>query len=201
MYLGTSLALLGSEVGLALGSRQSERPGLRPAAADPELWRTIFYASTPIVVLVSFLISRSTPSVFTAVYGSQFSEGYFLGNTQNIAIICLLSMFVAMHKVDVKHGVVVFTFLALVFLIWALFIRGFRQDVVTTLFGFAICYRLVRGRPSRLSIATIGALIAALTVALVVLELMGVARGMFAVNGMTFGEIWTEFASTLLNAG
>ena len=195
MYVGTSLALLGSEVGLAVGSGQRRRP--RAAAADPELWRTIFYMSVPLVVVVSTIVIRTTPSVLTFVYGSTGIDGYILGNLHAIAIICLLSMFVAMYKIHVKYGWIIFALLAVVFLAWALFLRGFRQDVVTTLFGLVICYGLVHGRPHRLSFATVGVV----CVVCVVVEFMGTARGMIATSGTTIGEISTEFTSTLFKVG
>ena len=131
------------------------------------------------------------------MYASEESDGYLLGNTQAIAIICLLSMFVAMYKVTIRHGWILFFLLATLFLVWALFARGLRQDVVTTLLGLVICYGLVHGRSHRLSVATV----AVTGMLFAIVEFMGVARAMLAVKGVTIREIWTEFASTLFNVG
>ena len=66
------------------------------------------------VASISVLVMRSTPTVLTAVYATEGSE-LLLGNTQAIAIICLMAMFVAMYKVDVKRGWIIFAPLAAMF--------------------------------------------------------------------------------------
>ena len=104
-------------------------------------------------------------------------------------------MFVATYKVAVPQGRVMFSVLAVLFLVWGLFLRGARQDVVTTLLGLAVCYGLVHGRPYRISVKNV----AVLTGVFAIVEFMGAARAMFAVQGVTIGEIWTEFTSTLFN--
>jgi len=191
MYVATSLAILGNEIGLSLGSRVSAPTPAESFARPSGLWRTIFYACIPIILLVSFLTIQAVgPTVFTATYASQ-AEGQLLGNTQNIGIICLLAVFVASYKADIRYGRAVFIVLAIVFLVWAMFLRGLRQDVVTAVLGIAVCYGLVRGREYRLSLKGISVVLAFLFV----VELMGAARAVIATEAVTFTDLWQLMVS------
>ena len=193
MYVATSLAILGNEIGLSLGSRVSAPTPAESFARPSELWRTIFYTSIPIILLVSFLtVQAAGPTVFVATYASQ-PGGQLLGNTQNIGIICLLAVFVASYKVDVRYGRTVFMVVAIVFLVWAMFLRGLRQDVVTAVLGIAVCYGLVHRRAYRLSLKGISVVLAFLFV----VELMGAARAVIATEQVTFTDLWQLMASTL----
>lgn len=198
MYVATSLALLGNEIGLALGSRISDRPSIRHFATPSELWRTIFYICIPTILVVSFVtIQAAGPTVFTAIYASD-AGGQLLGNTQNIGIICLLAMFVAMNKLTIKYDRLTFYSLAIFFLVWAMFFRGLRQDVVTAILGLVVCYGLVQGKEYSVGRRTL--LIALLFI--VVVEFMGVARAMLAIEGIGFYDMWEIFSEVISgNAG
>ncbi len=186
MYVGTSLALFGSEVGLYLGSRISARTSAHAFKRPSELWRTIFYACIPTILFVSFLtVQAAGPNVFVASYATE-GEGQLLGNTQNIGIICLLAVFVASYKLKIRYGRTVLTLLAIIFLVWAMFLRGLRQDVVTAVLGLVVCYGLVHGKEYPISMKNIGIVL----VFFIIIELMGVARGLLATEEVSLPDLW-----------
>ena len=191
MYVATSFALFANELGLFFGGHTSVGKNQSVISNKSELWRTIFYASIPIVVLVSYVTAKTAPTIFDATYASQ-STGQLLGNTQNIGIICILAMFVALYKVKIRYGRAILIVLAILFVVWAMLLRGMRQDIVTPVFGLLVCYGLISAKGYRLSLKNVVVLFGFV----VFIEFMGVVRAMVA-DGIPFHEMWKIFTETL----
>ena len=199
MYVGTSLALLGSEVGFFL-SRPSRFGPIANIAIEPSslsLWRTVFLVSIPIVLLVSYITAKTVgQSVLAAAYGSAVGgEPQLLGNTQNIGIICLLVAYASSVKLNLSYRRFLLAGLILIFLVWAMFLHGLRQDVVTALFGLAVCKGLLDRNPLGLSFGRI----ILIFLIVIVAELMGIARTTLASDAFSLSDLFNIAANTLLD--
>ena len=196
MYVGTSLALLGSEVGFFLSASKSYAciNNTEINISNPMLWKTVFFISIPIVLLVSYLtVISAGPSVLTAAYASAVGEPQLLGNTQNIGIICLLAAYVSSVKLNLSYRHFVLVGLILIFLVWAMFLHGLRQDVVTALFGLAVCKGLLDHNALGLSFGRITLIF----LIVIVVELMGVARSTLALEGFNLIDLFNIVSETL----
>lgn len=180
MYTATSLAVLGNEVGLYLGGRQKHIVSRYNHAYENYFWRIIFLFSIPILLWASFQAIRAGgQSVFVEVYASDTKE-LVLGNTIAIGVICLLAMWVALLKFHKKYDLLIFISLAIFFLVYALFIRGSRQDVLTPLLGMVVCYSLVKGQPYKITLKSSFIIL----LVYIVFEIWGFARQVMASTGI-----------------
>jgi len=147
----------------------------------------IFYLCIPIVIYVGYVVVRGYgASIFAQQYAQCTTcEPIPLGVTQGIGIISLLSMYVASYKVKIRFSKVILICAAVYLLLWAMFFRGLRQDVVSALIGFAVCYGLVRGAPFKVR----GVHIAPIAMLVAVVEIMGYVRRSIAVKGFDFPDM------------
>ena len=195
MYVATTLALLGNEIGLTIGARGVPVVADTGAFNSAGLWRFFFYFSVPTLLLVSYLTANAAgPTIFIAQYASQESA-MVMGNIQTIGGICLLAMYVAMAKRHVTHATLLFLFVAFAFLVWAMMLRGGRQDVVSAVLGLLVCYGLVRRR--EFGIGGKGVVLMFLFV--LAIELWGIVRTVISAGAVSLSELWTLFTHTMAN--
>ena len=172
MYTMTSLALLGNEIGLYLGSRKLLGSEIRQQKHEGPCWKMAFFFFLPILALVTYvvIISRG-PSLLSLPY-TYYERTVYLGNIQAIGVISLLAMTVAVVKARIPQGKCVLTGSAVLFLGWALFLKGSRQDVMSAILGMYVCYCI--GTVRRPAVTVRVGLVILLIVA--VGELWGVVR-------------------------
>lgn len=206
MYVTTSLALLSNEIGLYLSHPRDSQPRPRLKDMQPHLWRTIFIVGVPAVLGVSYLVMRVyVDTVLTSGYGGAATEtgaDLPLGNTINSGIVCLLAMFVALRRFGGRRRLVIFAGCAFVFLIIAMFLRGQRQDVLTSIFGLMVCYGLAKGRSVGLTpkMVFVGLML------VLIFEAWGLARGAIAVGGVEVlglaeTVLWGRFTGDIVRFG
>ncbi len=186
MYVATSLALLGNEIGLYLGAGQKKNSFRQSLTFEMSFWKIIFIFSIPIILWASLVSIKSAgQSVLSASYGSTVGQEFYLGNTVAVGIISLLAMWVAILKHHIKFGMVIFVVSALFFLVYSQFLMGYRQDVLTPLLGMAICYGLVKNTAFQLK----AKIFICIFVLLIVFEMWGLARQTFAVTRMSLTDM------------
>jgi len=197
MYVATSLALLGNEIGLYLGERgQKQTVPRHDTAYERSLWKTIFFCSIPIVLWASYEAAKSAgSSVLIAGYASEYQD-LPMGNIIAIGIICLLAMWVMLQKYRFKYAWCIFISLASIFLGYSIFLRGQRQDVLTALLGITVCYALVKGKSYKITIKSF------LTIVLmyIVFEMWGVARLVIATTGINLKHLFTIIIANATDA-
>ena len=172
MYVIASLALLGNEIGLYLGGRKLLGSEIQQPMHEAPRWKMAFFFFLPILALVAYLaaISRG-PSILSLPYAYQ-ERKVFLGNIHAIGVISLLAMTVAIVKTRIPLGRPILIGSAFLFLGWALFLRGSRQDVMSAILGMYVCYCIAKVRRPAVTIR-VGLLILLIVV---VAELWGVIR-------------------------
>lgn len=181
MYVATSLGLLGNEVGLALGSSRDPVVPAPDSEYEISLWRLTFILCIPIMIWASAETAKhGGESVFVAAYASDSSNELPLGNTIAIGIICLLAMWVATIKKRAPYDLPIFYSLAVYFVVYAMFLRGVRMDVLTPLLGLMVCFGLCRREAFPITIKYF-----LVSVGLyAIFEIWGVARQMLASTGV-----------------
>lgn len=136
MYALSSFALLGSEVGLWLGSRNGGSARVGPALSDD----FFFYATIVPFLLVSYYVSLMYgKSLFEASYASVAGLAGIGSSTAIGAILAFVMFQNYLLKPSVSKGIVL-TLSLMYFLIFGMLIRGGRQDVLSCLFGLYVIY-------------------------------------------------------------
>ncbi len=179
IYVSTSMALFGSEIGLLVGGFGNSKRISDKVMIDDLSYKTLFYCSFALVVFVAYLTAVSAgPSLFVATYASE-PEGQLLGNLQAMGIIGVLAMLLAANRVSIKFAKLLMLLSVSYFLVWAMFFHGLRQDVLTALLGMYVVHSISRNKPPRIDIrvATI------LVVLVLVFELWGTMRASLATDG------------------
>lgn len=185
MYVATSLAIFGNEIGLNLGARHAGGVQKVENVEESSLWRTIFYVSIPVVLWASYeSIVSLGPMVFLATYASE-TKNMVLGNSVGLGIICLLAMFVAYLKCGRRYDLPIIIALTVFFLIYSLFLRGSRQDVLTALFGMLVCFSLAK----RQTFAVTRKFVFFVLIVFILFELWGTARLLIATNKYSLKDV------------
>ncbi len=147
MFGLTSLALLGSSIGLAWtrSSCQKTYPSVIFNNWEPKL---LFYLGTPFILLIGYLSAISYgPSVFESVYmSSQEGKGQLLGNLQSIGVIILGINFLSAYRINKNKYLFLAIFLGGYLLVWGIMIRGARLEFLSGLLTIFIAGHVVRGK-------------------------------------------------------
>lgn len=171
MYALTNLALAGSAVGFWLGAR----PDSRIERNDQLSTNLYFYGSILPLLAVAYYVSLTYgESLFVASYAtgtSALTGAMGAGNT--LGGIFLLIMFEALVGRPSRSRFGLFILCAAFFLIYAMLIRGGRQDVISCLFGMYIVFKMRRGQSPSLS----GPVALAALAGAVFMEYVGYIRG------------------------
>lgn len=179
MYGLTSFALFGSEIGLLAGRIGMPRQSLSNIKFDELNYKILFFCSIVLVIFIAYLTAESAgPSLFTASYASE-AQGQLLGNTQAMGIIGLLSMVLAINRTNISFAKPLMIISVLYFLVWAMFFHGLRQDVLTALLGMYAVHSIARGKPPRIGMTGVMALVTLV----LVFELWGTMRSSLATDG------------------
>lgn len=179
MYAATSFALLGNEIGLWAG--RIRKPVEMPARtkARESSYKVLFFCALMLVIVIAYLTAESAgPSLVVASYASE-AQGQLLGNTQAMGIIGLLAMVLAINRASISFAKPLMMMAALYFLVWAMFMHGLRQDVLTALLGMYIVHSIARGKSPRVGVKAAMVLI----VFVLVFELWGTMRSTLATDG------------------
>lgn len=210
MYVATSLALLGNEIGLRLAKVGATAHAQRPAGNSHALWTTVFLVSVPVVLLMTHFVTQAyAHTVFTVGYGmtpeagvDTTSQALPLGNVTTIGVVCLLAMFAATLREGSRPWLYVFLACSALFIVYAIFLRGHRQEVLSPLFGLVVCYGLVKGRAVRVSLR----LFVWIVVAALVFEAWGLLRSTIAMEGVHVAALletilWGRFSGEIIQFG
>ena len=154
MYACTSLALFGNEIGLMLGARKSLQFAMLSNTEKKESsnWKLTFFLSIPFIFIISLLVAHSNgPLVFNAGYHGRVSD-LPMGVIPSMGVSFLLLSFVAISKSHIKYGRLLVFGSGLFLLLWAMLLRGDRNDALSALLGVLVIYGVVRGRSFNLKL-------------------------------------------------
>lgn len=208
MYVVTSFALFGNEIGLLAGAIGWPKQVIGKVKIDELNYKILFYCSSALVAFIAYLTAESAgPSLFIANYASE-PQGQLLGNTQAMGIIGILCMMLAINRTKIKFAKPLMAISVLYFLAWAMFFHGLRQDVLTALLGMYVVHSIAREKSPRIDMKAAIILI----VLVLVFELWGTMRNSLATDGFDplaakehissqFGESHVYQLSTLSSIG
>lgn len=179
MYVLTSFALFGSEIGLLAGTIGRPKQIVEKIKLDELNYKILFYCSLVLVIFIAYLTAEAAgPSLFVAGYATE-AQGQLLGNTQAIGIIGVLAMVLAANRVGIKFAKPLMLVAVLYFLIWAMFFHGLRQDVLTALLGMYVVHSISKEKAPRIDMRAAVILV----VIVLVFELWGTMRTTLATDG------------------
>lgn len=190
MYALSSLAILGSELGLWRGSLIRESPSTGNSIPDD----FFFYAAAVPLLGVSYYVSLMYgKSLFEASYASVAGISG-LGSSSAIGAILAFVMFQNFRaRPKLVKGVVLIAGLFF-FLIFGMLIRGGRQDVLSCLFGLYVIYwgQKKSGAPISTRIIVAG------VIGFVFMEYLGFIRGNVLGGGFHYADSFVEFIHSYL---
>lgn len=190
MYALSSLALLGSELGIWCGSSVSKSSKMSNSISD----EFHFYAAVVPLFAVSYYVSLMYgKSLFEASYASVAGLSG-IGSSSAIGAILVFVMFQNYQiKPKLVKGVILAVGLSF-FLIYGMLIRGGRQDVLSCLFGLYVIYwgQKKSGAPLSTRIIVAG------LVGFIFMEYLGFIRGNVLGRGFHYADSFVEFIRSYL---
>lgn len=191
MYALSSLALLGSELGLWRGGAV-EGKSRRDGAISEEFF---FYAAIVPLVAVSYYVSLMYgKSLFEASYASVAGMSGIGSSSAIGAMLAFLMFQNYLIRPNIAKGLIL-TACLICFLVFGMLIRGGRQDVLSCLFGLYVVYwgRKQLGAPISTRTIVVGA------IGYVLMEYLGFIRGNVLSSGFAYTDSFFEFINYYLN--
>lgn len=193
MYALSSLALLGSEIGLWRGSVVKGYTRTSSSLSDD----FFFYIAIGPFIAVSYYVSLMYgKTLFVAGYASEAGASG-LGVTTAIGSMLAFVMFQNfLIKPRFIKGLIL-TACMMYFLIFSMLIRGGRQDVISCLFGLYVIYWGQKRDSAPISghVAIVG------VIGFVFMEFMGFIRGNILTAGFDYVAYFGEFVRASLHPG